>query len=99
MNKFLKKVKNIVDNKIKKNYYININNLTVYAGGENNMTKNSLKSFRVKFGFTQKDIADKLGISTTAYSFKETGKNQFTLKEAKEIANLFNTTIDNVFYS
>lgn len=63
------------------------------------MTKNSLKSFRVKFGFTQKDIADKLGISTTSYSFKETGKNQFTLKEAKEIANLFNTTIDNVFYN
>lgn len=99
MNIFLKKVKNIVDNKIKKIYYININNLIIYAGGKENMTKNSLKSFRVKFGLTQKDLADKLDISVTSYSLKETGKSQFTLKEAKEIANLFNSTIDNVFYN
>jgi DNA-binding XRE family transcriptional regulator len=60
--------------------------------------KNNLKSFRVKFGMTQENMAEKLGMSTTTYSFKETEKSQFTLKEAKQIADMFNSTIDEVFF-
>ena len=62
------------------------------------MTRN-LKSFRAKYGLTQMQMAEKLDITTATYSFKENGKKQFTLEEAKKIAEIFNTTIDNIFFS
>lgn len=58
----------------------------------------NLKAYRVKFGLTQVDLAKKLDITPGAYSFKETGRTQFTLKEAKLIADLFGTTIDELFF-
>ena len=62
------------------------------------MTRN-LKSFRAKYGLTQMQMAEKLDITTATYSSKENGKKQFTLEEAKKIAEIFNTSIDNIFFS
>lgn len=62
------------------------------------MNKN-LKSFRVKYGYTQKQIAEQLNITATTYNFKENRKNQFSLEEAKKIADLFNSTIEEIFFN
>ena len=62
------------------------------------VTKN-LKSLRAQINFNQQDMANYLGIGITTYHNKETGKNQFTLKEAKQIAQLFNLTIDDIFFT
>lgn len=62
------------------------------------MIKNKLKSLRAEYNFNQQDMAKYLGIERTTYHYKETGKGQFTIKEALEMADLFNTTIDKIFY-
>lgn len=41
-------------------------------------------------GLKQIDIADKLGISLTSLNSRLTGKNEFTLREIKELARIFN---------
>lgn len=60
---------------------------------------NNLKAYRAKYDMTQSQLAEKLNISTTSYSMKENKKTEFTLKEAKAIADLFGTTIDKVFFN
>lgn len=61
--------------------------------------KNKLKSLRAERDFNQQDVADYLNISRTAYHNKETGKNDFTITEAKQLAQLFNSSIDNIFFT
>lgn len=63
------------------------------------MIKNKLKSLRAEYDLNQDDMAEFLGIRRTTYHNKETGKNQFTVKEAIEIAKFFNTTMDDIFHS
>lgn len=60
--------------------------------------KNNLKALRSKFDFTQQDIADYIGISKTTYQYKEVGEKQFKVNEAKKISELFNMTIDDIFF-
>ena len=62
------------------------------------MIKNKLKSLRAEYDLNQDDMAEFLGIRRTTYHNKETGKNQFTVKEAIEIAKFFNTTMDDIFH-
>lgn len=45
----------------------------------------------------QCDVARKLMISTQSYHLKETGKNAFTVPEAKRLARLFNCSLDELF--
>ena len=61
--------------------------------------KNKLKSLRAEHDFNQQDIADYLGIKRTTYHNKETGKNDFTVSEAKQLAQLFNLSIDDIFFT
>lgn len=61
------------------------------------MKKNILKSERVKKELTQKQIADKLGIRTSAYCDKENGKRKFTVKEALLLQDLFDFDIKEIF--
>lgn len=59
-----------------------------------------LKSQRVKRGFTQKDVAKKLSLTTSTYTKKENGKNPFTLEEIKTIKCIFsleNEQLINIF--
>lgn len=45
------------------------------------MNSDLLKSKRVYKGFTQKDIAQKMGVSEKTYNQKELGKATFTINE------------------
>ena len=58
----------------------------------------NLKAYRVKANLTQEELANKIGITTRNYISKENGKSQFKLDEAKLIADLFGTTIDELFF-
>ncbi len=41
----------------------------------------NIRAERVRCGFTQRELALKLGLSPTGYNQKENGKRQFTLEE------------------
>jgi len=56
-----------------------------------------LKALRVEYGYQQKELAQKLGISLPTYSFKENGKSEFTLSEAFMIARLFKKPLEEIF--
>lgn len=58
-----------------------------------------LKAYRQMFGFNQENVAKHLGISLHAYHNKETGKTPFTINEAKKLADLFETTVDDIFFN
>jgi putative transcriptional regulator len=58
-----------------------------------------LKKLRKKNDLYQKDIAEILDISLSFYSSIERGERNPTLKLAKNIADLFGTTIEEIFLS
>lgn len=60
---------------------------------------NKLKAYRQLKGVNQSVIAELIEVQLTTYSFKENGKKQFTLDEAKKIADYFGTTIDDIFFN
>lgn len=45
----------------------------------------------------QKDIAEVLRIDPQTYHLKESGKSDFTLREARMLARYFNCTLDELF--
>lgn len=49
-----------------------------------------LKVKRMIIGLTQADVAKKLGINVKSYNFKENGRSKFTLKELREMTEIFN---------
>jgi len=70
-------------------------------GAVNNININldNLKRAREKAEISQKEVADFLGVCKETYRKKENGKSEFSLKEAKKIANLFDTKIEKIFFS
>ncbi len=56
--------------------------------------KNKLKGYRVMAGFTQKEMAEAIGISLKSFLDKENGKKEFSLEEAKAITKLINDKIE-----
>lgn len=54
------------------------------------MLSRELKSLRALYGFTQKQLADKLGIGETSYTKRENGDLDFTIDEVKAIKEIFN---------
>ena len=63
-----------------------------------------LNGSRVMLGFTQQQMADKLGISLQSYNNKELGKTLFNDKERLAIKSMVaeikpDITIDELFYS
>ncbi|NEZ46120.1 helix-turn-helix transcriptional regulator [Clostridium niameyense] len=65
------------------------------------MTKEfkKLKAYRQLKGINQSAMADLIGVSLNTYNFKENGKKQFTLQEAKSISDYFGVTIDEIFFN
>lgn len=66
------------------------------------MNTQLLKSYRVKLGFTQKNIAKLLQIDVTTYSKKENGVIEFKASEIsilKVILNLTPMDIDEIFFN
>lgn len=65
------------------------------------MRSNFLKSERVKLGFTQKNISEKLKIDVSTYSKKENGLIEFKASEImllKYILKLTPEKIDYIFF-
>lgn len=63
--------------------------------GNNNMPK--IKKYRKMNSLNQTEISEILGITTTSYNRKELGKSEFKISEAKKLAELFDTSIDELF--
>lgn len=55
-----------------------------------------IKKYRIIKGYTQRELAEILGIKQNTYSDKERGKTNFTIDEIKIIKELFNTTYDDL---
>ena len=55
-----------------------------------------IKENRIIRGYTQRELAEILGIKQNTYSDKERGKTNFTIDEIKIIKELFNTTYDDL---
>lgn len=60
------------------------------------MNTNMLKSKRVLLGYTQKDMANYVGISEKTYNFKEKGKIFFKPNEIISISGKLNLTIKEI---
>lgn len=54
----------------------------------------AIKGERVKNGFTQKQVADKLGMSVQSYQKKESGRVRFSDKEKFKLAKILNLKIE-----
>ena len=53
-----------------------------------------IKEYRIIKGYTQRELAEILGIKQNTYSDKELGKSKFTIDEIKIIKELFSVTYD-----
>ena len=60
--------------------------------------KNKISYLRLKEGFTQKELANKLSITTSHFGMIETGIRNPSLKLAYKISKIFNTTIESIFF-
>lgn len=59
-----------------------------------------LKKIREEKGYTQEDMAKLLGYKhKSGYNQLETGKRKIVLEQAKTIADFFNKTIDEIFFT
>lgn len=63
------------------------------------MKNNKLVELRHKKNLKQKDISTYLGISLQSYCNKENGLRTFTLEEANSISQLFNLSINEIFFT
>lgn len=60
----------------------------------------NLKKTREEFGYTQEEMAKKLGYSSkSSYNMKENGIRKVTVEEAYVISKLFNKTIEEIFFN
>ena len=60
----------------------------------------NLRRLRQEKNVKAKDIAEKLGLKTEgAYYKKETGSVPFTLEEGKIISEIFNMSIEDIFFT
>ena len=58
---------------------------------------NRIKELRAKYGFSQLELAQKVGVRRETIVFLEKGKYNPSLKLAHEIAKVFNHTIEEIF--
>ncbi len=62
------------------------------------MIKNRIKEKRSKAGFTQEELAGKVGVRRETIVFLEQEKYNPSLKLAMDIAKVFKTKIEDIFY-
>ena len=53
-----------------------------------------IKEYRIIKGYTQRELAEVLGIKQNTYSDKERGKTNISIDEIKIIKELFSVTYD-----
>lgn len=56
-----------------------------------------LKGKRVEKGYTQKELAEKLGMSTNAYNLKEIGKREFKMSEINLLLEILDCSYEDIF--
>lgn len=61
------------------------------------MMKTKLKEFRARFGINQEDLANRVGVRRETIGNLENGKYNPSLKLAMDIANVFGTTVEELF--
>jgi putative transcriptional regulator len=59
--------------------------------------KTRIKEYRARHDMTQDELAIKVGVRRETISFLERGKYVPSLKLAHDVANVFGTTIDEMF--
>lgn len=59
--------------------------------------KNNIKQFRAKFNLTQEELAHKVGVRRETILYLEQGKYNPSLELAHKVANILETTIDQLF--
>ena len=59
--------------------------------------KNNLRTLRAAKGWSQADLAEKLGVSRQSVNAIETGRFDPSLPLAFKLANLFDLTIESIF--
>lgn len=59
---------------------------------------NNLKSLRIEKGYTQLELAKKVGVTQRHIAFIESGDRDPSLELASKISKIFNATIDEVFF-
>lgn len=57
-----------------------------------------LRAKRVEKGFTQEQLADKLGINLATFSKKENGINDFTLTEIQDLMYFLDCNFEDIFF-
>ncbi|WP_134705135.1 helix-turn-helix transcriptional regulator [Ammoniphilus sp. YIM 78166] len=60
--------------------------------------RNRLIERRKQLGLLQKDVAEAIGCTTSAYGMYETGARTPELNTAKAIADALQTTVDDIFF-
>ncbi|MCR4614534.1 MAG: helix-turn-helix domain-containing protein [Clostridiales bacterium] len=55
-----------------------------------------IKALRQRYGFTQEEIANQLGVSRSSYSHYEKGDVKPKIKYLVKLANIFNVTTDDL---
>lgn len=56
----------------------------------------NIRAFRHQFGWSQEDVANRLGISIPAFSKIETGVTDINLSRLEQIANIFELNVVNL---
>ena len=59
---------------------------------------NRIREIREDIGYTQTEIAKKIGITQRNYSYYETGRTMLTEDILVKLADLYNTSIDYLLY-
>lgn len=60
---------------------------------------NKVKAIRIEHGKSQDDIASVIDKTKPTYSKKENGISNFTLEEAKILADYYNRSIEEIFFA
>ncbi len=59
--------------------------------------KTRIKELRVKYNFTQEDLAKKVGVRRETIVFLESGKYNPSLKLARDISKVLKSKIEDIF--
>ena len=63
------------------------------------MAKKTLKQLRLEQGFTQSEMAEKIGYARkSSYQMLESGQVRLRFEQAEKIAEIFNISLDEIFF-
>lgn len=59
--------------------------------------RNNLRAYRVKNGFTQEDVAEKLEVCVSTVKYWERNPNKLTFEKLVKLAQLYNCSVKDFF--